>query len=133
MAYDVSEIVAFLVSYSEELVLMQKPSLEALFKSNRANHVNEWKSAKKFWSRKASTLAVEQRQELEDWEFVLCDMYTLESVAFLPRLQRCFNRMDSFSTERAEAMKKLGSQTLAFFAKSPISTIFPMSTFSLVF
>ena len=65
------KIVAFLVSYSEEPALMQKPILEALLKSNRANQVKEWKSAKNFWSRKASTLAVEQREELADWEFVL--------------------------------------------------------------
>ena len=30
----------------------------------------------------------------------------LESVAFLPRLLRCFQRVDSFVTEHAEALKK---------------------------
>ncbi len=87
MADDVSKIVAFCVSYSEELVLMQNPTLEALLKSNRANQVKEWKSANNFWSRRASTLAVKQGEELEDLEFVLCNMSTLESVAFLSRLQ----------------------------------------------
>ena len=32
--------------------------------------------------RKVPTLAVEQRQLLEDWEFVLCDMSRLDAVAF---------------------------------------------------
>ena len=33
----------------------------------------------------------------------------LESVAFLPRLQRCFQRVDSFVTEHAEALKQTHS------------------------
>ena len=82
-----SKIVAFLVSYNQELLELQKPSLEALLKSSRAKQVKEWNAAKNVWHRKVSQLVAEQREELEDWEFVLCDMSALEPVAFLSRLQ----------------------------------------------
>ena len=48
MAEDVFKTVAFLSTYSEELVQLDKHSLEALLKSNRANHVKEWKGSPKF-------------------------------------------------------------------------------------
>ena len=34
-------------------------------------------------------------EELEDWEFVLCNMSKLEPVAFLPRLQTCCSIFES--------------------------------------
>ena len=52
MAEDVRKIVAFLVTYVEEIVSLQKPTLAAVLKSNRANQVKEWKAAKNFWERK---------------------------------------------------------------------------------
>jgi len=45
MAEDVFKTVAFLSTYSEELVQLDKQTLEALLK--------EWKAAKNFWSRKS--------------------------------------------------------------------------------
>ena len=74
MADGVSKTVAFLATYCEELVQLQKPTLESLLKSNPASQVKEWNAAKNFWYRKVATLAAEQRELLEDWEFVLCDM-----------------------------------------------------------
>ena len=65
---------------------LQKPTLESLLKSNRASQVKEWNAAKNFWHRKVATLAAEQRELLEDWDFVLCDMSKLDAVAFLSRM-----------------------------------------------
>ena len=59
----------------------------------------------KLFFRHYRLLAVEQRDMLEDWELILCDVSTLEAVAFLPCLQRCFKRVDSLLTERGEAVK----------------------------
>ena len=133
MAEDVRKTVSFLAAYSEELVQLNKHTLEALLKSNRAKHVKEWNAAKNFCYRKLSTLPPHHREELDDWEFVLCNMSTLEPVAFLPRLKRCFQRVDSFITERAEAIKKLACKNLetAFARKHMVQ--FPMSTFSRIF
>ena len=74
MAEDVRKTVSFLAAYSEELVQLNKQTLEALLKSNRAKHVKEWNAAKNFWYRKLSTLLPHHREELDDWEFVLCNM-----------------------------------------------------------
>ena len=133
MAEDVRKTVSFLAAYSEELVQLNKQTLEALIKSNRAKHVKEWNAAKNFWYRKLSNLLPHHREELDDWEFVLCNMSTLEPVAFLPRLQRCFKRVDSFITERAEAIKKLACNNLETALGSKHMSQFPMSTFTRIF
>ena len=133
MASDVSKTVAFLSSYSSELVQLDKHTLEALLKSNRASHVKEWKAAQNFWYRKLSTLLPEHREELDDWEFILCNMSKLEPAAFLPRLRRCFNRVDSFITERAEAIHKLACQNLETALQRKHMLQFPMSTFTRIF
>ena len=130
MAEDVFKTIAFLAAYSEELVQLDKHTLEALLKSHRAKHVKEWKAAQNFWSRKVSTLLPQHRQELEDWEFVLCNMSNLEPLAFLPRLQRCFQRVDSFLTERAEAIKKLACPNLETALERKHMLQFPVSTFT---
>ena len=133
MASDVSKTVAFLSSYSSELVQLDKHTLEALLKSNRASHVKEWKAAQNFWYRKLSTLLPEHREELDDWEFILCNMSKLQPAAFLPRLRRCFNRVDSFIAERAEAIHKLACQNLETALRRKHMLQFPMSTFTRIF
>ena len=112
MAADVDKTVAFLAKFSDELVSMQKQTLESLLKSNRSNQVKEWKAAKNFWARKAKTLTAEQREFLEDWEVVLCEMSTLLPVALLPRLQRCLDRCEVFVNQNSETIKHLHGKTL---------------------
>ena len=133
MADGVRKTVAFLATYVEELVRLQKPTLEAVLKSNRANQVKEWKAAQNFWERKRQTLTVEQQNLFEDWEFVLCNMSTLETVAFLPRLQRCFQRVESFFTEQGGALQKVGARNLQLALRSPHMLQFPTSTFVVFF
>ena len=48
MAADVDKTVAFLAKFSDEIVSMQKQTLESVLKSNRANQVKEWNAAKNF-------------------------------------------------------------------------------------
>ena len=129
MANDVNKIVEFLATYCEELVQLQKPSLESLLKSSRAKQVKEWNAAKNFWYRQVPKLPVEQRELLEDWEVVLCDMSTLETVAFLPRLQRCLERVEAFLTEQEGALQKVGATNLQRALRSRHMLQFPMSTF----
>ena len=83
MADGVSKTVAFLATYCDELVQLQRPTWEALLKSNRAKQVKEWNAAKFFWYRhQVPKLAAEQRELLDDWEFVLCDMPTVDASRF---------------------------------------------------
>ena len=133
MAEDACKTVAFLAAYSDELVQLNKHTLEALLKSNRAKQVKEWNAAKTFWYRKLATLLPQHREELEDWEFILCNMSKLEPAAFLPQLRRCFNRVDSFITERAEAIKKLACNHLETALQRKHMLQFLMSTFTRIF
>ena len=115
MAEDVCKTIAFLAAFADELVSMQKQTLEALVKSNRAKQVKEWNAAKNFWYRKADSLEADERKVLDDWEFALCDMSYLQPVAFLPRLQRCLDRSGSFLIQHAESMKEIGTQSIYMF------------------
>ena len=48
MVDSVRKTVAFLATYCEELVQLQKPTLESLLQSNRASQVKEWNAARNF-------------------------------------------------------------------------------------
>ena len=86
-----------------------------------------------FLLRQHPLLTVDERDLLDDWEFVLCEMSTLETVAFLPRLQRCFQRVESFFTEQKGALQKVGARNLQLALRSPHMLQFPTSTFVRVF
>ena len=101
--------------------------------SNQANSNVEWKQAQNFFARDVHLLTVEERDLLEDWELVLCEMSTLETVAFLPRLQRCFQRVESFFTEQGGALQKVGARNLQLALRSPHMLQFPTATFARVF
>ena len=64
---------------------------------------------------------------------VLCDVSTLESVALLSGLQRCFERVDAFLKEHGEALKKLGAKNLDTALRTRHMAQFPMATFARVF
>ena len=87
--------------------------------SNQANTHAAWKDAQHFWTRQIESVTVEERDLLEDWEFTLCDASTLKgTVALLPRLQRCFKRVEMVLTERGEAVKKAGAKNLQLALRS---------------
>ena len=77
---------------------------------SRAKQVKEWNATRNFWYRQVPTLAVEKRELLDDWEFVLCDMSRLDAVAFLPRMERCFDRSHHFYCKRLN--QQLRAETL---------------------
>ena len=112
---------------------LQKPSLQEVVTSNQANKYPEWKHAQNFWARRFGGLSVEQKELLEDWELVLCDTSTLEAVAFLPSLQRCFGRVRQFFTEHREELKQQNRQALVSILESMDMESHPMSSFCAVF
>ena len=84
----------------------------------------EWKQVQNFFLRHFDFLALEEKDLLQDWELVLCDVSSLESVALLSGLQRCFERVDAFFKEHAEALKKTWRQEFRHcLAKSSHGTI----------
>ena len=123
----------FFVQFAAKIVELQKLTLRDVVMSNEANKSQEWMNALNFFRRDYVFLTLEDKELLEDWEFVLCDMLTLEPVAFLPRLKRCFMRVDLFITERAEVIKKLACKNLETALGRKQMLQFPMSTFSQIF
>eukprot|EP00435_Cladocopium_sp_Y103_P025388 s155_g6.t1 len=122
----------FMVKFADDIVQLQKKNLREVVMSNQAKKHAEWMQAKNFFIRHFHFLTVEQRELLEDWEFVLCDVSALETVVFLPRLQRCLQRVDVLLTERVDALKKIGAKTVQSGLRSRHMLRFPMSTFSRV-
>ena len=129
----VLDIQNFLVNFAPEIAQLQKKNLRGVVYCNQANKHKEWKRAQNFYIRHAASLTVEEKDLLEDWELLLCDVSTLESVALLPGLQRCFQRVDSFLREHAEALKRIAAKDLDRALRSPGMTQFPMSTFTRLF
>ena len=123
----------FLAKFAPEIVSLEKQNLRDVVMSNQAHKHAEWMQAKNFFLRQYGFLAGEEKELLEDWEFVLCNMTNLEPVAFLPRLQRCFQRVETFVTERAEALKEVAAKTIETALRRPHMAQFPMSTFTLIF
>lgn len=58
MANALNKTVLFLATYCDELVQLQKPSLESLVDSSRSKQVKEWNAARIFGRRKVPTLEV---------------------------------------------------------------------------
>ena len=101
--------------------------------SNQAHSYAEWMCAQNFFVRQHRLLTVEERDLLDDWEFVLCEMSTLETVGFLARLQRCFERVELLFTEQEGALQKVGARNIQLALQSRHTLQFPMSTFARVF
>ena len=133
----------FFAQFAAEIVGLQKQTLRDVVMSNEAKKYPQWKQAQSLYVRDYDYLTVDDKDLLEDWELVLCDNSALESVALLPglqrsvallpRLQRCFKRVDSFITERAEAIKKLACKNLETALGSKHMSQLPMCTFSRIF
>ena len=98
----------FFVKFAPEIVQLQKQNLRDIVMSHQAKKHAEWKRAQNVFVRQSASLTLEEKELLQDWQFILCDMSTLESVALMPGLQRCFQRVDSFLSEHAEALNNIG-------------------------
>ena len=97
----------FFVKFTPAIVQLKKQNLREVVMSHQAKKHAEWKRAQNGFVRQSASLTLGEKELLEDWQFILCDMSTLESVALLSGLQRCYQRVDSFLNEHVEALKKL--------------------------
>ena len=123
----------FLAKFAPEIVQLQKKDLRSVANSSQSNKHAEWKQARNFFLRHFDFLPLEEKALLQDWELVLCDVSSLESVALLSGLQRCCERVDAFFKEHAEALKKLGAKNLDTALRSRHMAQFPMATFTRLF
>ena len=79
-----------------------------------------------------ATLAAEQPELLEDWEFVLCDLSRLDADAFLSCMDSFFDRGHHFLLQKAETIKQLGAKTLQGVLRSREVKSDPMAVFILL-
>ena len=129
----VLELQEFFAKFAPEIVQLQKKDLRSVANSSQSKKHAEWRQAQNFFVRHFDFLALEDKDLLQDWELVLCDVSSLESVALLSGLQRCFERVDAFFQEHAEALKKLGAKNLDTALRSRHMAQFPMATFTRLF
>ena len=101
----VLDIQEFFAKFAAEIVELQKKDLRSVANSFQANKHEEWMQAKNFFLLHFDFLALEEKDLLQDWELVLCDMSSLESVALLPGLSRSFDRMKAVVVEHSEKLK----------------------------
>ena len=123
----------FFVKFAPEIVQLQKQNLRSVVMSHQVKKHAEWQHAHDVFVRQAASFTVEEKDLLEDWQLVLCDVSTLESVALLSGLQRCFERVDAFLREHATALKKIAAKNLDTALRSRHMAQFPMATFARVF
>ena len=81
----------FLSSSHLKLCSCKSRNLRDVVMSHQAKKHAEWKRAQNVFVRQSASLTLEEKELLQDWQFILRDMSTLESVALLPGLQRCFH------------------------------------------
>ena len=129
----VLELQEFFAKFAPEILQLQKKDSRSVANSSQSKKHAEWRQAQNFFVRHFDFLALEDKDLLQDWQLVLCDVSTLESVALLSGLQRCFERVDAFLKEHAEALKKLGAKNLDTALRSRHMAQFPMATFARVF
>ena len=129
----VLDIQEFFTKFAPEIVQLQKQNLRSVVMSHQVKKHAEWQHAHDVFVRQAASFTVEEKDLLQDWELVLCNMSSLESVALLSGLQRCFERVDAFLKEHAEALKKIAAKNLGTALRSRQMAQFPMATFARVF
>ena len=95
----------FFAHFAAEIVGLQKQTLKDVVVSHEAKKHPQWMNAKTFFRRDYVFVNVEEKDLLEDWEFVLCDNSALESVALLPRLTRSFDRVKAVVGEQKEKLR----------------------------
>lgn len=98
--------------HAHRIVQLEKETLREVVMSNQARSHEAWKHAQNFFLRQFDLLTVEQRDLLEDWEVVLCDLSPLDADAFRLRMESCFDRSRWFLMQHAETIKQRGAESL---------------------
>ena len=123
----------FLAHFAAKIVQLKKPILRDVVMSKQKHDHAAWIHARDFYVRHVPFLTVEEKELLEDWELVLCDSSLLDAVVFLPRVQRCFGRVQTFIDEHREELRQQNKQGLVSMLQSTDTESHPMSVFCAFF
>ena len=102
----------FLAQHAYKIVQLCKQTMREVVTANQAKMHVEWKHTQNFYMRYWPLLNVDQKDLLDDYEFVLCDMTRLDAMAFCHRMERCLERSFCFLQDSGEAIKRLGADSL---------------------
>ena len=97
---------------AEYLQSLQKPSLKALFEAHAVKNDKELKFGQNFTLRCYPQLLQEQKDELAEWEAMLCEPGEGERLAFRPALQRQLEKFIALLEDRAEYFQSLQKPSL---------------------
>ena len=100
--------------------------------SSQAHSHAAWMQAQHFFMRDARLLNVEEKDLLDDWEVVLCDLSALDVEEFRVRMERCLGRSHSFLMQHTETIKQLGAESLQGVLRSRDLKHDPMVVFILL-
>ena len=106
------KFIALLENRAEYLQSLQKPSLKALFETHTVKNNKELKFGQNFMCRCYPKLSQEQKDELAEWEAMLCDAGEGERLAFRPALQRQLEKFIALLENRAEYLQSLQKPSL---------------------
>ena len=129
----VLDIQEFFAKFAPEILQLQKKDLRSVANSSQSKKHAEWKQAQNFFVRHFDFLALEEKDLLQDWELVLCDVSTLESVALLPGLPRSFDRMKAVVVEHSDMLKLQKKMSLVDSLESSDMQCIPMCCFCALF
>ena len=106
------KFIALLENRAEYLQSLQKPSLKALFEAQAVKNDQELKFGQNFMLRCYPQLLQEQKDELAEWEAMLCEPGEGERLAFRPALQRQLEKFIALLEDRAEYFQSLQKPSL---------------------
>ena len=106
------KFIALLENRAEYLQSLQKPSLKALFEAHAVKNDKELKFGQNFMLRCYPQLLQEQKDELAEWEAMLCEPGEGERLAFRPALQRQLEKFIALLEDRAEYLQSLQKPSL---------------------
>ena len=103
---------ALLEKRADFFISLRKVSLKALFEVHAAKPDKELRFGKNFMLRCYPQLSQEQKDELAEWEAMLCEPGEGERLAFRPALQRQLEKFTAVLENRAEYLQSLQKPSL---------------------
>ena len=104
-------LIAFFGDFAGEITGLGKATLLDVAMSYRKTTSSRWHQMTNFYRRCVDNVTVEQRQLLEDWELVLCNV-AKDTVVLLPGIRRCFDRACAYLEDKKDDLISLRQPTL---------------------
>ena len=125
-------LIEFFGDFAGEITGLGKATLLDVAMSYRKTTSSRWQQMTNFYRRCVDNVTVEQRQLLEDWELVLCNV-AKDTVVLLPGIRPSFARVAQCVEQQQDALRNLKARTLEKAFSSKQLRKDPMCVFSRCF